>query len=109
MSPTSMGDLPRTIHAMPQVTIFGPAICPNCKKAMDIFDRNKIEYQKIDIEAGDKNHKHITEDLGYQTAPVVVVKFENKTVHWGGHRMDMLTALVRLCKTITTAESEDHE
>lgn len=40
-------------------------------------------------------YRHVTEKLGYQQTPVITVKLEGqRTVHWGGHRMDML---VRPC------------
>ncbi|MCX8452905.1 MULTISPECIES: glutaredoxin family protein [Micrococcaceae] len=100
MTPTTIGDLPRTAHTAPKITIYGPAECPNCDKAKSLFDRHQpaMQYTKIDIEQGDENHRHITEDLGYAQAPVIVVKLASgRTVHWGGHRQDMLTALVRLC------------
>ncbi|WP_182263959.1 glutaredoxin family protein [Paenarthrobacter ureafaciens] len=84
----------------PKITIYGPAECPNCDKAKNLFDRQQptVQYTKVDIEQGDENHRHITEVLGYAQAPVIVVELASgRTVHWGGHRPDMLTALVRLC------------
>lgn len=98
MTPTTMGDLPKTARVAPTITVYGPHECPNCEKAMQLFDRRAIVYTKIDLESGDENHRYVKETLGYETAPVIVVELDSgRTVHWGGHRQDMLTALVRLC------------
>jgi glutaredoxin-like protein NrdH len=110
--PTTMLDIPRTAHGEPEIIIYGPEQCPNCEKAMGLFDRNKIAYTKISIEPGDKDHRYITEELGYITAPVIVLTFTSganpHTVHWGGHRMDMLMATKSLVTNIRAeAESED--
>ncbi|BAS11855.1 hypothetical protein AHiyo8_01580 [Arthrobacter sp. Hiyo8] len=105
--PTTMLDIPRTAHAEPEITIYGPEQCPNCEKAMGLFDRNKIAYTKITIEPGDKDHRYITEELGYTAAPVIVLTFTSganpHTVHWGGHRMDMLMATKSLVANIRAA------
>ncbi|MCQ9179054.1 hypothetical protein KMT30_08405 [Streptomyces sp. IBSBF 2953] len=91
-------DLPQTARVLPTITIYGPRDCPNFDKAIQLFERKGIAYTKIDLEPGDENHRHVTEKLGCQQTPVITVKLEGqRTVHWGGHRMDMLMALVRLC------------
>lgn len=99
-----MLDIPRTAHAEPEITIYGPEDCPNCEKARGLFDRHKIVYTKITIEPGDRNHRYITEELGYAAAPVIVLTFTSganpHTVHWGGHRMDMLMATKSLVTNI---------
>ncbi|MGW0881326.1 glutaredoxin family protein [Streptomyces sp. NPDC002671] len=107
MTPTTGSDLPRTTHAMPTITIYDPRECPNCDATMKLFDRRGIAYSKIDLGPGDANHRHVTDKLGYQQAPVIVVDFQShRTVHWGGHRMDMLTALTRLCANGVVPEDE---
>ncbi|MFI9629260.1 glutaredoxin family protein [Streptomyces sp. NPDC052042] len=103
---TTSQDIPKTTHSVPEIKIFGPHECPNCGTAMKLFDRHGIDYTKIDLEAGDENHRYVTEDLGYLQAPVIVVELGRKTVHWGGHRMDMLMALVRLCTQGIVPEHE---
>ena len=74
---------------------------------MSLFDRNKIAYTKITVEPGDANHRFITQELGYVTAPVIVVTFTSganpHTVHWGGHRMDLLTATKSMVANIRAA------
>lgn len=97
MTPSTIDDLPKTAASIPQITIYGPHECPNCEKAMKFLDRQNVAYSKVNIEEGDEDHRHVTEDLGHQAAPVIIVGLEHNTVHWGGHRMDMLMALVRLC------------
>lgn len=111
--PTTMLDIPRTAHAEPEITIYGPEECPNCDNAMRLFDRNKIAYTKISIEPGDKDHRYITEQLGYATAPVIVLTFTSganpHTVHWGGHRMDMLMATKSLVANIRAEAKAEAE
>lgn len=104
MSLTTMEDLPKAATAMPTITIYGPVICPNCQKATNLLDRHGIPYTKIDLEPGDKNHCYVKDELGYETAPVITVAFDDRTVHWGGHRLDMLMALKRLCAQVITAQ-----
>lgn len=107
MTPTNLHDLPTATTVIPTITIYGPSECPNCEKAMRLLDRREVPYTKIDIDTGDDNHRYITEVLGYQQAPVITVDLpSHPRVHWGGHRMDMLTALVRLC-TIGLTPTED--
>lgn len=99
MAPATIQDIPKTAHAAPTIKIYGPHDCPNCDKAMKLFDRNQIDYEKIDLEPGDENHSYVKDELGYQVAPVIMVEFASpsRTIHWGGHRMDMLMALTHLC------------
>lgn len=110
MTPTTIGDLPSTLKAPPTVTVYGPHVCPNCKKATDLFDRRGVQYTKVDLEPGDANHVYVKEQLGYEAAPVIVVKLPSgREIHWGGHRIDMLTALVHLCtQGIEPDEGEAH-
>lgn len=111
MTLTTMYDLPKTAGSAPTITVYGPPDCPNCDKATRLFDHKAIAYTKVDLEAGDVSHRYVTEDLGHQQAPVIVVELENgRTVHWGGHRMDMLMALVKLCtKGIVSTDTEHQE
>ncbi|MBT8162923.1 MULTISPECIES: hypothetical protein [Arthrobacter] len=70
MNTATTRDIPRTARSEPRITIYGPKECPNCGQAMVFFDRNSIAYTKICIEAGDTDHRYITEELGYAAAPV---------------------------------------
>lgn len=100
MSPTTGSDIPQTAHAMPFVTLYGPTDCPNCDRAIKSFlGKGLVEgthFTKITIEPDDENYNYITQTLGYQTAPVVILEVDNRKIHWGGHRMDMLTGTNRL-------------
>lgn len=93
----TIDDIPKTTSAMPTITIYGPHECPNCDQLMKNFDRAEVPYTKVDIEPGDENYQHVTQDLGYREAPVVIVEFaDHRTVHWGGRRLDMPTKIKRL-------------
>jgi len=100
MTPATMRDIPKTAHKTPTIKVYGPGLCPNCKKATDLFDRAGIAYEKINIETDEKAYKYVTETLDYHEAPVIVVTFaaedQSRVVHWSKHRMDMLMALKRL-------------
>lgn len=104
-------DFPQQLHQRPIITIYGPHDCPNCDKATQLFDRKQIHYTKIDIVAGDSNHRFVKDELGYQTAPVIIVDFDETTrIHWGGHRMDMLMGLARfMAKPLCPATSDSDE
>lgn len=106
---TMLADLPKVISAEPTITIYGPPVCPNCKKAMIAFDRQKVAYTKIDLEDGDVNHVYVKHTLGYDTAPVIIVSFDGfGDVVWGGHRLDMLMGLMKLITTYrATAQAEN--
>lgn len=98
MTDATLSDLPKELHALPRITIYGPTICPKCKQAMNQFDSKNLAYTKIDIEPGDSNYTFITKKLGAQSAPVIVVEFDDEhSIHWSDHRMDMLMGLTRLC------------
>lgn len=103
---TTIADLPKHTSATPTITIYGPYDCPNCQTAIDLFTRKNIAYTKVDLESGDANHTYVTQELGYATAPVIVVEFvDHDPVHWGGARNDMLTVLVRVLARIDTADA----
>lgn len=95
--PPTIADFPQTLYQAPTITIYGPEECPNCDKAASLFTRKNIEFTKINIAEGDENHRFVKDQLGYQVAPVIIVEFERRIIHWGGHRQDMLTGLVNLC------------
>lgn len=95
---TTIDELPRTTTAVPTVTLYGPPSCPGCERAAALLSRSDVAFTKVTIVSGDADHRYVTEDLGYRVAPVVVVDLaDGRTVHWGGHREDMLRRLVRLC------------
>lgn len=101
MAPANALDFPADPIREPRIEIYGPPVCPNCDKAMGLFDRADVEYTKITILDGDSNHEFVTKTLGYGAAPVIVVTFDGKRiVHWGGHRQDMLTGLTRLIRKL---------
>lgn len=99
---TTTADLPREVAGKPTITVYGPETCPNCKKVLDFFARKGIAASKITMESGDANHRYITQTLGYQEAPVVVLDTVDAgskqpvNVHWSGARQDMLMGVAAL-------------
>lgn len=96
LTTTMLSDLPKVISAEPTITIYGPEVCPKCTQAMRHFDGKDVVYTKIAITPGDPNYIYVNEELGCQSAPVVVVEFADRTTYWSGHRPDMLFGLTRL-------------
>lgn len=102
-------DIPQQSRTLPTITLYGPEVCPMCDKAIAMFQKAGIAYTKIVIEKGDENYTYVNETLGYQTAPVIVLVVENVTVHWGGHRMDMLMATKRLFANFHARQAAEEE
>ena len=76
-----------TIYGKPDATCFG------CKKTKDRFTAAGVEFVFIDITdpANAAALAYITEELGYQQAPVVVVE---EADHWGGLNPDNTTRVI---------------
>lgn len=93
---------------MPVITIYGPEQCPNCQRAIDLFTRKDIPYTKVTIAPGEETYRWVTDELGYTVAPVITVDIPgHDLIHWGGHRMDMLTALSMLCTKGIAPEADE--
>jgi glutaredoxin-like protein NrdH len=111
-APITHRAIPKTATAMPTVTIYGPELCPNCDQLKGQLGRAGVPYTKVDLEVGDENYLYVTQTLGYQEAPVVVVQLADapnaEPLHWGGKRMDMSTALIRMAKTVPAAAADEN-
>lgn len=97
--PTTASDLPNAIAHPATITVYGPEVCPRCDSTMKQLDRHGIAATKIIIEPGDENYAYVTAELGYMSAPVVILEaidaetLQPVKIHWNDHRMDMLMGL----------------
>lgn len=71
--------------------------CGKCKLTMKMLDGKKIPYVVIDLNENPAAHQYVTEELGYSTAPVVVVDDQD---HWCDLRPDNIE---RIASHRTTA------
>lgn len=79
------GDTP-----MPVVTVYTKPGCVQCVATFKALDKAGVAYVVIDI-TRDGAARCRVRDLGYASAPVVVV---SEAVHWSGFRPDRIKELV---------------
>ena len=73
------------------ITLLSKPACVQCTATKRNLDSNSLEHETDDIYA----HMDIIAELGYMSAPVVLVKDADGTlvVHWSGFRPDKIEAL----------------
>lgn len=76
------------------VTVYSTPNCMQCKATYRQLDKLGIGYTVVDLAAPENAEllSWITEDLGYDAAPVVVVD-QDPDNHWNKYRPDRLTHL----------------
>lgn len=101
---TTRDDLPTMTGTTPDITVYGTIRCPNCSATEAFLNEVQLPFTKILIdqpEAQD-DYEYVTGQLGYKEAPVIITKFtDHETVHWSGHRVDMLRALKKIAVSTT--------
>lgn len=74
------------------VTVLTKPDCAQCDFTKTHFDKHGIEYGVVDITVdADARQKAI--DLGYFSAPVVIVEADGEVAHWSGFKPDRIMAL----------------
>ncbi|MGA1813720.1 glutaredoxin-like protein NrdH [Frondihabitans sp. 4ASC-45] len=68
------------------ITVYSKPNCMQCKMSYRALDAKGLTYQVIDVTESDAALEYVKE-LGYLTAPVVVVSEHD---HWGGFRPDQI-------------------
>lgn len=74
-----------------QVTVYTTPTCPQCDMTKKTLTRGGVEYTVVDLSADEAAMKYVTQDLGYNAAPVVVAG----TQHWSGFRLGAIQNLVK--------------
>lgn len=75
--------------ANPMVTLYSKPNCPACTQTQRRLDDAGIEHRIVDLTQDPEAYKHVTENLGYSSAPVV----EHAGGHWSGFKPDAIKAL----------------
>lgn len=102
----TIDDLPTMTAAPPRVRIYGPPECPNCTRAHEFLTRHNVTHERITLTPEHPEYDYIRTELGYARAPVIICDFiDAPTVHWGGHRIDLLIALTRISQFSRTVET----
>ncbi|WIE70352.1 glutaredoxin-like protein NrdH [Curtobacterium sp. MCLR17_054] len=66
------------------ITVYSKPDCMQCRMTYRALDSKEMHYEVIDVTESDAALAYVKE-LGYLTAPVVVVSEHD---HWGGFRPD---------------------
>ena len=74
-------------------TIYTKPACVQCNATHLALDKAGIPYVSVNVTTSPASLEHITEELGYSQAPVVIVN-EDEENHWSGFRPDKIVELV---------------
>lgn len=74
---------------MAKVVLYSKNDCIQCRMTKRNLDSLGIEYQEINLDESPQFREHVTKDLGFMAAPVVVTD----TDAWSGFRPDKIMAL----------------
>ena len=80
-----------TTASMPPLMVYSTPQCMACKMTYRQLDAAGIEYRVIDVSSDDPAREYV-QDLGYSTAPVVVVSDDE---HWSGFRPDLIARVAK--------------
>ncbi|MBF4577552.1 glutaredoxin-like protein NrdH [Frondihabitans sp. VKM Ac-2883] len=68
------------------ITVYSKPDCMQCKRTYRAFEARGRAYDVVDVTESDAALEYVKE-LGYLTAPVIVVSEHD---HWGGFRPDQI-------------------
>lgn len=74
----------------PVIHLYLQPDCQPCRLTKRKLDQMSIDYIEVDLSVEGEALEYVVNDLGYQSAPVVVVDDDN---HWSGYRPDLLEML----------------
>lgn len=69
------------------MTVYSKPNCVQCTATYRALDGQGIDYQVVDLTGSDAALEYVTQELGYNQAPVVVVDEHD---HWSGFRPDKI-------------------
>lgn len=72
------------------LTVYTKPECIQCDRTQKALTRDGVEYRTRDVTRDPEALRHITEDLGYHQAPVVVT---DDNQHWSGYQPARLKQL----------------
>jgi len=56
-----------------KITIYTTPNCHYCQKAKEFFDKNKVEYETIDVQKDKEKRKEMIEASGQMGVPVIMI------------------------------------
>ena len=74
-----------------QVTVYTTPTCPQCDMTKKTLTRGGVQFDVVDLSTDEAAMKYVTNELGYNAAPVVVAG----TQHWSGFRHGAIQNLVK--------------
>jgi len=74
------------------ITVYKKPACFGCTKTIEKFTAAGIEHVVVDVTESPDALAYITDDLGYQQAPVVVVSEHD---HWSGLQPAQIDRVIR--------------
>lgn len=73
------------------VTVYTTENCPQCYATQRQLNLRDIPFTPVDLTENQEAYQYVTTELGYNQAPVVVVRQDEEIVtHWSGFRPDRL-------------------
>lgn len=78
-----------------QITVYTTPTCPQCDMTKKVLTKGEVEFDIVDLTSNEEALQYVTQELGYNSAPVVVVDDE----HWSGFRPALLNKLVDSSRT----------
>ena len=78
---------------MNNITVYTLPNCVQCNQTKKLLDRLELSYVTVNLTQDEKAYRFVTEQLGYKSAPVVVVKDEDGQVvdHWSGFEPERIS------------------
>ncbi|MGX5360063.1 glutaredoxin family protein [Kocuria sp. KH4] len=95
-----LSSLDATIAQDRAVVVYGKPSCVQCDRTKAWLIRNGVQFSETDVSSDPAAMRFVTEVLGYQAVPVVVVEDpdagpnQESGVHWYGYRPDRLAAVL---------------
>lgn len=78
------------------VDVYSKPMCVQCERTKDFLKRNDIKFSTTDVTQDADALSYIKNDLGYNQAPVVVLKRDGAVIDsWSGMNDAKLKKLVR--------------
>lgn len=73
-----------------------PTGCFGCDKTKEKFTDAGVPFTAVDITTNDQALSHITDELGYSQAPVVVYERDGSEDHWSGLNPTKISQVIAL-------------
>jgi glutaredoxin-like protein NrdH len=80
---------------MINITVYTLPNCVQCNQTKRELDKKGLTYNTVDLTTNEEAYNNITNNLGYKSAPVVIVTDETgETIeHWSGFQPEKLRGI----------------